>query len=142
MKRIILMVLRNFWRVPFAWFRLLYHAAHVDKYTEEEHYKLLKYIDHMANTGGNLVVDIHGKENLPEKSGYVLYPNHQGMYDVLALVEASPVPIAVVAKKEVENIQFLKQVFACTKSFMMDRENVRQSLKVIASVTEEVSKMN
>ena len=140
MKRIILMVLRNFWRVPFAWFRLLYHAAHVDKYTEEEHYKLLKYIDHMANTGGNLVVDIHGKENLPEKSGYVLYPNHQGMYDVLALVEASPVPIAVVAKKEVENIQFLKQVFACTKSFMMDRENVRQSLKVIASVTEEVKK--
>lgn len=94
----------------------------------------------MANTGGNLVVDIHGKENLPEKSGYVLYPNHQGMYDVLALVEASPVPIAVVAKKEVENIQFLKQVFACTKSFMMDRENVRQSLKVIASVTEEVKK--
>lgn len=48
MRRILLMVLRNIFFVPVYWYKLCYHARHVDKYTEEEHYKLLKYIDHRA----------------------------------------------------------------------------------------------
>ena len=38
MKRILLMVLRNLWFVPYGWFKLCYTAAHVEKYTEEERY--------------------------------------------------------------------------------------------------------
>lgn len=44
MKRILMMVLRNIILVPFMWCKLCYHAHHVDKYTEEEHYKMLKFI--------------------------------------------------------------------------------------------------
>ena len=39
MKRILLMVLRNLWFVPYGWFKLCYTAAHVEKYTEEERYR-------------------------------------------------------------------------------------------------------
>lgn len=42
------------------------------------------------------------------------------------------------AKKEVANIQFLKQVFACTKAYMIDREDVRQAMQVIMNVSKEV----
>ena len=35
MKRILLMVLRNLWFVPYGWFKLCYTAVHVEKYTEE-----------------------------------------------------------------------------------------------------------
>ena len=41
-------------------------------------------------------------------------------------------------KKELENVPFLKQIIACTKSFAMDRSDVRQSLTVIQNVTKEV----
>jgi len=41
--------------------------------------------------------------------------------DVLALVNVCPRPFSVVAKKEVANVQFLKQVFACMKAYMIDR---------------------
>ena len=41
-------------------------------------------------------------------------------------------------KKEVENIQFLKQVFSCMKAYMIDREDVRQAMQVIVNVTNEV----
>ena len=34
----------------------------------------------------------------------------------------------------------MREVFACMRAFMIDRENLRQSLKIIASVTEEVKK--
>ena len=33
---------------------------------------------------------------------------------------------------------FLKQVFACMKAYMMDREDIRQSMQVILNVTKEV----
>ena len=70
----------------------------------------------------------------------MFFPNHQGLYDVLAVVEACPKPFSVVAKKEIANIPFLKQVFACMKAYMLDREDVRQAMQVIIHVTEEVKK--
>ena len=112
MKRILMMVLRNLLMVPYAWIRLCYRAAHVDKYTEEDMYAFLKWIDLHANRGGNVHIDVHGAGNLPEKNGFMFFPNHQGLYDVLAIIEASPRPFSVVAKKEIANIPFLKQVFA------------------------------
>ena len=122
----------------FMWVRLCYHAGHVDKYTDEEHNKILKFITHRANKGGNVIIDVHGEENIPKENGFMFFPNHQGLYDVLAIIDACPVPFSVVAKKEVANVQFLKQVFACMKAYMMDRSDVRQSMQVILDVAKEV----
>ena len=138
MKRILLMVLRNLWFVPYGWFKLCYTAAHVEKYTEEERYQVLKMIDRRANIGGRITIDAYGVENIPEQDGFMFFPNHQGLYDVLAIVEACTHPFSVVAKKEVENVPFLKQVFKIMKAFMIDREDVRQAMKTITSVTKEV----
>lgn len=140
MKRILLMVLRNIILVPYAWVRLCYRASHVERYTEDDMFAFLKWIDLRANRGGNVYIDIHGTENIPEKSGFIYFPNHQGLYDVLAIVEASPKPFSVVAKKEIGNIPFLKQVFTCMKAYMIDREDVRQAMQVIVNVVKEVKK--
>ena len=139
MKRILMMVLRNIFLVPFMWCKLCYHASHVDKYTEEEHLKMLKYIVYRANKGGNVKIVTTGKENIPEENGFMFFPNHQGMYDMLAIIDACDKPLSVVAKKEVGNIQFLKQVFACVKAKLMDRDDIKQSLKIIIEVSKEVA---
>lgn len=140
MKRILMMVFRNILFVPYMWIKLCYHASHVDKYTEEEHYKMLRFITYRANKGGNVIIDVHGQENIPKENGFMFFPNHQGMYDVLAIIDACPKPFSVVAKKEVANVPFLKQVFACMKAYMLDREDVRQAMEVIINVTKEVKK--
>ena len=44
-----------------------------------------------------------------KEDGFMFFPNHQGLYDVLAIVDACPDhPFSVVAKQEVKNIQFFK----------------------------------
>lgn len=138
MKRILMMVFKNFFFVPFGWLKLCWYASHVDRYTEEERYKMLKYIVYRANWGGNITIDAHGVENIPKENGFMFYPNHQGLYDVLAIVDACPVPFSVVAKKEVAEVPFLKQVFSCMKAFIIDREDIKQSMQVIINVTKEV----
>lgn len=140
MKRILMMVFRNLLFVPVTWFRLCYRASHSEKYTDYEQFRFLKYIVKKANRGGNVKIITSGQENIPEKDGFIYYPNHQGLYDVLAIVEASPRPLAAVPKKEIKDIPFLKQVLACMKTYTIDREDVRQAMQVIINVTNEVKK--
>ena len=138
MLRILLMVLRNFWRVPGAWLKLCRYAKHTERYPEQEKYDHIRYIMNLAVKSGNIDLTVTGQEKLPEQNGFILYGNHQGLFDVVALVATFPRILGAVFKKELANIPFLKQIIACTKSFAMDREDVRQSLTVIQKVTEEV----
>ena len=138
MNRLVMMVLRNLHRVPGAWFKLCHYAKHTDEYPELEKYRHIQYILQLAVRSGNLDLVVTGKEHIPKENGFLLYGNHQGMFDVLALCATFDGPLAAVFKKELADIPFLKQVVACTQSFAMDREDARQAMTVIRAVTEEV----
>ena len=138
MNRIVTMVLKNLWIVPGAWFKLCKFARHPERYTEEEMYRHIQFILKRAVKGGNIDLQVSGRENIPKENGFMLYANHQGMFDVLAIAATCDNPLGAVLKKELYNIPFLHQVAICTKSYAMDREDVRQSLTVIQNVTKEV----
>lgn len=140
MNRIVCMVLRNFWRVPGAYWKLCHYAKHTTEYPEIEKYRHIQYILKLGVESGNIDLKVFGKENIPEHNGFLMYANHQGMFDVLAIAASCDNPLGVVLKKELANIPFLKQVVACTNSFAMDREDIKQSMQVILNVIEEVKK--
>ncbi len=139
MKRIIMMVLRNLFYVPYLWTKLCYYAKYTDKISDGKKSKFLKWIVHRANTGGNVIIESSGAEYIPEKESFMLFPNHQGLYDVLALVDTCPRFFSVVMKQELKDIPFIKQVIAIMKGYVIDRDDVRQSMKVIQQVSKEVS---
>ena len=101
-------------------------------------YRHIQYILKRAVRGGNIDLQVSGTENIPKEGGFMLYANHQGMFDVLAVAATCDIPVGAVLKKELYDIPFLHQVAICTRSFPMDREDVRQSLTVIQSVIREV----
>lgn len=142
MNRLVLMVLRNIFRVPSLYGKLCHYARNTDKYPEQEKWdhiaKILKY----AVRAGNVELICTGVEHLENANaeGFMLYGNHQGMFDIVAIAATSPVPMGAVLKKELVGIPLIQQIIDCTHSFPMDREDVRQSLEVIRSVTEEVKK--
>ena len=138
MNRIVTMVLKNFLIVPGAWRKLCRYAKHPEKYSEEEMYRHIQYILKRAVDGGNIDLQVTGTENIPKEGGFMLYANHQGMFDVLAVAATCDTPVGAVLKKELYDIPFIHQVAICTKSFPMDREDVRQSLTVIQNVIREV----
>ncbi len=138
MNRSLTLVRKNFLFVAGAWLKLCHYAKHSDSYPEEVKYRHIQHILQRAVWGGNVDLTVTGQENIPQENGFMLYSNHQGMFDVLAIAATCNNPIGAVLKKELYNIPFLHQVAVCTKSFAMDREDVRQSLTVIRDVTEEV----
>lgn len=140
MNRIVTMVLRNLWHVPGAWFKLCHYAKNTDKYPELEQWQHIQYILRLAVKGGNIDLKVTGLENIPREEAFMMYANHQGMFDVLAIAATCDAPLGAVLKKELYDVPFLHQIALCTKSYAMDREDVRQSLTVIQNVTEEVKK--
>lgn len=140
MNRIALMVLRNFWRVPGLFLKLRRYAKHTDKYPEQEKWNHIARIMKYAVASGNIDLVVTGTENLLSVGdGFMLYPNHQGMFDIVAIAATCPRPLGAVLKKELVGIPLLDEIRACTKSFPMDRDDVRQSLTVIQNVIAEVS---
>lgn len=137
MYRIAMMVLRLFFRVPYYLLRIWWYGKSKSA-TLEEAYAWVKKVTISANRAGKVKIESYGLENIPKENGFVFFPNHQGLYDVLAFLESCPVPFAFVIKKEARNIILLKQVVDALGSISIDREDIRQSMKVIQQVTEEV----
>ena len=142
MARILMMVLRNLYRIPYLFGKLWHYAKHTDEYPEKEKWDHIQHIMQLAVRSANLDFTCTGTENVLAASGngMMLYGNHQGLFDIVAIAATCPVPLGAVLKKELTDIPLLKQIRLCTRSFPMDREDVRQSLTVIQNVTEEVKK--
>ena len=138
MNRLALMLLKNIFRIPRELGKLWHYAKHTDEYPEEEQYRHIQHVLNLAIRAGNVDLQVHGRENIPQEGGFLMYGNHQGLFDVLAVATTCDRPLGAVFKKELANVPIVKQIIACTKSYAMDREDVRQSLTVIQAVTKEV----
>lgn len=140
MNRLALMVIKNLFRIPTLYGKLCKYAKNPENYTEEEMYRHIQLILQLASKAGNVTVDVHGRENIPEEDGFVMYSNHQGLFDVVALVADMHHPMSAVYKMELKDTPLIREIAACTNAFAMDREDVRQSLDVIRNVTKELQK--
>lgn len=142
MERIILMVLRLLYKIPGWWIKVCRYGKddNFEKYDEEQRYALLQEVTTRANRAGRVKVECYGLENLPKENGYILFPNHQGLFDTLLFFETHGRFVSFVMKKEVANVILVKQIARLLHAKAMDRSDVRQSLTVIHEVAEEVKK--
>lgn len=138
MNRIAYMVIRNLFRAP-VWFYHIWKLGRPgDTHTEQERYDYIRNVVKTVNRTGRVEVEVHGLENLPKENGFILFPNHQGLFDVLAIIDSCPNPLGIVVKKEASNIVLVKQVIAAMNGMSIDRQDVKDSLKVISKMTEDV----
>ncbi len=134
-----MMVLRLLFKAPYYLF-CIWRCGKRDDISLEEAYTTVKKVTKAANKAGKVTIKSYGLENIPKDNGFIFFPNHQGLFDVLVFLESCPVPFSFVIKKEASNIILLKQVIAALKSLSIDRGDIKQSMQVILQVTEEVKK--
>ncbi len=136
-KRLILMMLRNILYLPYTFINLLRYAKN-NKISAEKKYKLIRLIGNRGCKCGNVNVHGYGLENLPEESGYIMYPNHQGLFDVMGFVHLNATPFSVIIKKEAYDVFMLRQIIQTMGGIFMDREDPREGLKAINETAERV----
>ncbi|WP_343209818.1 lysophospholipid acyltransferase family protein [Anaerolentibacter hominis] len=137
MKRIALMVAKLLYIVPYWFFRMVWLGSE-KHYDEEKAAKLLRKMVTRIIKAGRVTVECYGLENLPEQNGYIMFPNHEGLFDSLVFMQVHERPFSLISKKEVKDVILIKQVMRLMRALPMDRNDVRQSMKVIMQVTKEV----
>jgi 1-acyl-sn-glycerol-3-phosphate acyltransferase len=137
MLRIALMVLRSLFNLPY-WLFHISQLCDIEKYDAATRYAYLHKLVPIVNRRGRVKVECHGIENLPRETGYILFPNHQGMFDALAFLETHERPFVTVMKKEVKDVILLKQIIQLLQAEIIDREDIRQSMQVIMNMSRRV----
>lgn len=85
-----------------------------------------------------LRVDYHidGLENIPSEGPVLITPNHQSFFDSLSMIIIFKTPVTFVAKKETKKMPYIGLICSIIDGFFIDREDIRQSLKLMKNVEE------
>jgi 1-acyl-sn-glycerol-3-phosphate acyltransferase len=137
MKRIVMLFIRCAFLAPIWYFQLLKYGK-IDKYDDETRYKIVRKVNNGILKRSRVSVVCTGLENLPKDNGYIMFPNHQGLFDMLLFLNTHVRPLNVVIKKEARNIHLLRRILNALDALAIDREDVRQSMTVIAEMTKRV----
>lgn len=130
MLRIVYSMFRNLIRaylVPLVYFV----ASHPDKFTIEQRYKLVRHIAKVIAKTSRVKTTVYGADNLPIEGGYVMFPNHQGKYDVVAVVVGHSKPCSLVMDYERSNMYFVNPIMHLLEGKRLKRDDVRQAMSVI-----------
>lgn len=137
MKRIILIVLNMFFEIPY-WLIQLKRYENTQKYTLEQRYTFVKNFIRRVIKATNVNIVCSGVEKLPKENGYLLAPNHQGLFDPLIIAYTHEKPLTAVVKIELKNVIVVKSVIKSLNAKAMDRSNLRASMKIMKQVTNEI----
>ncbi|MCC8026586.1 MAG: 1-acyl-sn-glycerol-3-phosphate acyltransferase [Clostridium sp.] len=138
MNRIIYMVFMNLFHAPVWLFTIGRFGREEDTHTPQERYDYIAKMVRRIIKRGRVTITATGTEHIPENSGFILFPNHQGLFDMLALFSTCPKPLSVVIKKEAAGWILVKQVLAATRSLSMDRKDIKDQVRIIGEVTKRV----
>ncbi len=132
-------IFMNFFRAPFMISKMRYHADHPEKYTEEERYRLAQQAVHYMNHSGKITTIAVGTENLPEEGGYIMFPNHQGKYDVNGIVFTHEKPCSFVMDKNKSYTILVREFIDLLQGKRLEIDNPRQGIVIINAVAKAVS---
>ena len=132
------MVFMNLFWAPIWLFTIHRMGRQEDSHTRQERYDYIARMVKRIIRYGRVNLVIKGQENIPDHDGFIIFPNHQGLFDMLALFASCPRPLSVVIKKEAANWILVKDVLAATRSLSMDREDIKSQVKVISEVGKRV----
>ena len=139
MFKLFYVIFMNFRRAPYIVPKMRYSANQPEKYTEAQRYSLVHHVIYLMNKTGKITTKAYGLENLPKEGGYMMYPNHQGKYDVLGIMYTHKEPCTFVMDKMKSNTMLVREFVDLVQGKRLEKDNPRQGLTIINQVAKEVA---
>ena len=98
---------------------------------EAANYKLLRLLIRMVISITGMKISIEGKENIKKDTNYLIIGNHKTDLDSLILIWLFEEPLIFIGKEELKKTPFISTWFKEIGCLFIERDNIRQSAKVI-----------
>lgn len=133
-------VFRGGYKLLFAYPKIRRYAKHKDKYSLEERYAYARKLAKIAFKALDIKVESYDLDKLPKDEPLVYVCNHQGFMDALTMIYLSEKPIIFVTKKEAIKYPFAGKVIYFIDGIFMDRENIRDAVRMVRICKENLLK--
>lgn len=92
----------------------------------------------VALLANRVKVTVEGMEHLREEETYIFMSNHQGSYDIFALLGFLPFQFKWLAKKELFSIPFFGWAMAAAGYISIDREGTRKTVEAMNKAARKI----
>jgi len=92
----------------------------------------------MALLANRVKVKVEGMEQLSGKGPYIFMSNHQGYYDIFALLSHLPYQFKWLAKKELFSVPFLGWTMAAVGYISVDRGGTRDTVEAMNEAAQKI----
>lgn len=125
--------------------RIIYYVVkthiwklHWDRHSEEERYAVAKKMISQMNDSAGYRTIVYGKENLPGEGGYIMYPNHQGKYDVPGIVASHDKPCSFVMDEKKSHIILVNEFLELVEGKRLKMDDLRQTMRIFQEMAKEI----
>ena len=129
--------------IPILWqyfTRMKRWAKHLDRYPSPVRFVKIRKIIKSIQDGLQVDLTVFGLENLPTDTNYCMVCNHMSAFDPIPFIVNSERHLTFVGKKELMKAPFIPVAMQVIEGVFIDRDDLRQSLKVMLQVEEDLKK--
>ena len=121
-------------------FKLKRWAKHLENYPRERRFVKVRKIVGSISKALQIDITVFGLENLPQDRNFYMVCNHMSAYDPIPFMMNYKKPLTFVGKKELMKAPFIPVAMKVVEGVYIDRDNLRQSLKTMLHVEEDLKK--
>src|SRR3989304_3972623 len=134
-------------RTVFVWFCIVVAAVIVSSLciicyplnpSGRLNHRLARFWGKIALWANRVNVKVEGLEHIPGQGPYVFMSNHQGSYDIFALLGHLPFQFKWLAKREIFSIPILGWAMKATGYIFIDREGTRETVSAMRDAAEKI----
>lgn len=133
-------IIINLHRIIFYLIKSNLWLRHIEKHSEEDRYALANEMVTCMNKSSGYQTIACGYENLPKEGGYMLYPNHQGKYDVLGIFNTHKSPLSFVMDEKRSHLVLVSEFLRLVEGKTIELNDPRHTITVFKEMAEELKR--
>ena len=122
----------------FYLFYLYRWSRHLEKYPRDMRFAKCRKLIQAIGRALNTKVTVFGLENLPKDETFFMVSNHMSAFDPIPYISNVDGNMTFVGKKELMDLPILPAAMTILEGEYIDRDNLRQSLKVMLKVEDDL----
>lgn len=111
---------------------------HPERHSEKERYDIARQMVDKMNKSMGYKTIAYGREKLPREGGYILYPNHQGKYDVPGIFSVHDEPCSFVMDEARSHLILVSEFLALVDGKSIILDDLRQTIRVFQEMAKEI----
>lgn len=125
----------------FVWLKRYSYKKHQTTQYEKRYNRIHKLVKKLSKSL-DIDIIIEGLENIALDKNIYFVGNHIGDYDGIVLLDIFDKPLSLVGKKEIINYPLISTALKALEGEFLDRNDLKQSLKVMKNVLDSLKNDN